>query len=158
MLSKRTIYFLGVQGAGSWREGVVCRCVCHGGPVEVEATQRLGGRTSIAQRRRGARQRSKKDGPTLSRAVHISHRIHEIRTRRFVLSCFPSLSRFPSLPAASFCYSTFALMYSRFSLAICDTEISFGHSASQAYVLEHAPNPSASIWAIMRSTRSCRSV
>ena len=40
-----------------------------------------------------------------------------------------------------------ALMNSLFILAILSKDIPFGHSTSQAPVLEQFPNPSKSIWA-----------
>src|SRR5690606_32966078 len=48
----------------------------------------------------------------------------------------------------------FAVKYSRFIRAITLTLIAFGHSASQAPVLEQAPNPSASICSTIFSTRA----
>lgn len=47
--------------------------------------------------------------------------------------------------------------YSRFIRAIFSTDISLGHSASQAFTLEHWPKPSLSIWATISNTRFLRS-
>src|SRR6185369_15409057 len=46
-----------------------------------------------------------------------------------------------------------AITYSRFNRAMCDSEISFGHSASHAPVLVQLPNPASSCASIIFSTR-----
>ena len=59
----------------------------------------------------------------------------------------------PSITSSGNYSENFAFKYSRLRRAMCDTEIPFGHSSSQARVLVQLPNPSSSIFLTMARAR-----